>query len=131
MSSFSRTIAILALMGATMLASPLTAMAADSSTSASPQPAHPCNTVLRRPQPHAPPYAGLDRGQIKRAAQGGFQPGACPYNAVAFSMTASCLRTSAIPCAASMSYLSGGITSKMAFVAADASFKNELCLVLR
>jgi periplasmic protein CpxP/Spy len=39
MSSFSRTIAISALMGATILSSPLTAMAADSATSASPQPA--------------------------------------------------------------------------------------------
>jgi periplasmic protein CpxP/Spy len=39
MPSFSRTIAISALMGATMLASPMTAMAADSATSASPQPA--------------------------------------------------------------------------------------------
>jgi protein CpxP len=39
MSSFSRTIAISALMGAAMLASPLSAIAADSATSASPQPA--------------------------------------------------------------------------------------------
>jgi protein CpxP len=39
MSSFSRTITIATLMGAAMLASPLTVMAADSATQASPQPA--------------------------------------------------------------------------------------------
>ena len=39
MSSFSRTITISTLMGAAMLASPLTVMAADSATQASPQPA--------------------------------------------------------------------------------------------
>jgi hypothetical protein len=51
MSSFSRTIAIPALMGAAMLISPLTAMAADSAASASPQP--PAATMAKS-EPAAP-----------------------------------------------------------------------------
>jgi protein CpxP len=50
MPSFSRTIAISALMGATMLATPLTAMAADSTTPASP----PAQATMPQSQTAAP-----------------------------------------------------------------------------
>jgi protein CpxP len=51
MSSFSRTIAISALMGTAMLASPLAAKAADSATPAAPQPAQ---ATMSASQPAAP-----------------------------------------------------------------------------